>query len=115
MNRRVLTSLLAACALLAQSLAVAGMGPMLKPVQSQDAAEQSMPCHGDGESSASAAGDCCDTPASCAAACAPGCPALSSIVDAAVPAELPTDSAVSPAATAAHTLTPLRPPITSQS
>lgn len=118
-TRRVLTSLLTTCALLAQSWAIAGMGPMLKTalpdqVQTQATANDAMPCHGD--SADQAAPDCCDDASTCAKVCAGGTGMVSAST---LPASEPTAdlalAATASRALAAHTLTPLRPPILSQS
>lgn len=114
-SRRVLISLLATCALLAQSLAIAGMGPMLHmgaPDSTLAAAEQAMPCHGDSAQDSAAAKDCCDGDTTCAAMCAAGS-GLTSIASLPVLPPAAAARATAPVADiiAAHSYTRLRPPI----
>ena len=116
-HRRAWISLLAVCALLGQTLAVAWAMPMnlaATSAQAQQSQEEAMPCHsGTAQDDATC---CCDDVCDCAAMCGGGSALTSSaVLPSLTPAADPTVSAVAVAAIPAYILTPLRPPITSQS
>lgn len=119
MIRRPLVALLTTCALLAQSWAIAGMGPMLgsnAPQEQAAAADEAMPCHGAAEQQQAPTADCCADERSCAQVCAGATGMIASLAAPTAPSTTD-DVEAEPATTvfAAHTLTPLRPPITSLS
>lgn len=135
-TRRLLVSLATVCALLGQSWAIAGMGPMMAmpaPAEHKQVSDASaMPCHGDLASTASdqapdqsanqahnqtkASGNCCDDAGTCAQVCASATGIVSTeFLPAMVPAASLVAAAGKSTALPAFTLTPLRPPITFQS
>lgn len=118
--RRSLVSLVTLCALLAQSWAIAGMGPMMAmpaPAEQEQVADGSaMPCHGTTAQGTSKAAGCCDDASTCAQVCASATGMVTSkFLPAMVPAASLLATASKSTALPAFTFTPLRPPITSQS
>jgi len=110
-------ALVAAAGLLVQGTAAAWMAPALAgPAAAQ---EQVPPCHGDQQDEAPAqpvSADCCDGDCACADFCSGHLtPAAVAAAPMPSPEPRPEHAAVTPAVHAAYALTPLRPPIASQS